>query len=430
MVELYNALLLCASAVIYFTALAALFRYRRSLGIGAFFCVLGVMHFIETYFASVIYVPLPFGVTASPGSAVLFTGKLVMLLLVYIREDAAVVRQPIYGLFIGNLLTVGLAFLMRQHDLVPLAPGRTADLAFIDEMGALMIWGTLLLLIDSILIVLVYEHTRRWFGQRLWPRIAFAAATVLTFDQIGFYLGLKVLIGADFTVMIGGWAAKMAAVAIYSALAVLYLRRFEPATDEDMSRRISDVFSTLTYRERYEDLLANARRDALTGVLDRGALETQGRMTVIKAMLAGRPVSLLVVDVDHFKEFNDRFGHALGDVALRRIADTIVACVRPADQVYRFGGEEFVVVCDGINAAAGRNIGERIRREVAAATDNAPGNTVSVGIASCAEDASNYDEMFAIADRRLYEAKNAGRNCVVGRSTDGKSVRLAYSTSA
>src|SRR5699024_7446157 len=156
----------------------------------------------------------------------------------------------------------------------------------------------------------------------------------------------KMLIGADFTVMIGGWSAKMAAVAIYSALAVLYLRKFEPASEDDMSRRISDVFSTLTYRERYEDLLASSRRDALTGVLDRGALETQGRMSVIKAMLVGRPVSLLVVDVDHFKEFNDRFGHAFGDVALRRIADTIVACVRPADQVYRFGGEEFVVVCD------------------------------------------------------------------------------------
>jgi diguanylate cyclase (GGDEF)-like protein len=199
------------------------------------------------------------------------------------------------------------------------------------------------------------------------------------------------------------------------------------ASDDDQARRISDVFSTLTYRERYEDLLASARRDALTGVLDRGALETQGRMAVIKAMLAGRPVSLLVVDVDHFKEFNDRFGHAYGDIALRRIADTIVACVRPADQVFRFGGEEFVVICDGVNAAAARNLGERIRRDIASNTENAPGNTVSIGIGSCAEDASNYDDMFAIADRRLYEAKNGGRNCVVGRPVDGKSVRLAYS---
>lgn len=427
MLEAKNALFLAADAVIYFTALAALFRYRRQFGIGSFFCVLGVMHFIETYFASVFYVPLPFGVTASPGSAVLFTGKLAMLLLVYIREDAAVVREPIYGLLIGNLLMVLLAVVMRQHDVVPLVPGRDPDLTFIDEMGALMVWGTLLLFVDSIMVILIYEKTRAWFGTRLLPRIAFASAVVLTFDQIGFYLGLKILIGADFTVMIGGWAAKMTAVAIYSVLTAVYLRYFEVAAD-DTARRISDVFSTLTYRERYEDLLASSKRDALTGVLDRRELETQGRMMVIRAVLSGRPVSLLVVDVDHFKEFNDRFGHAYGDVALKRIADTIAACVRPGDHVFRFGGEEFVVICDGVGSSAARNVGERIRREIVAFADNGPSNTVSVGIASCAEDASNYDDMFAIADRRLYEAKNSGRNCVIGRPlpADGKSIRLAY----
>src|SRR5271166_5126013 len=91
-----NALLLVADALIYFAVLAALFRTRYRIGIGAFFCALGVMHFLETYLASVVYVALPFGIVASPGSTVLFTGKL--MLLVYIREDAVVVRQPIYGL--------------------------------------------------------------------------------------------------------------------------------------------------------------------------------------------------------------------------------------------------------------------------------------------------------------------------------------------
>ena len=107
MVEVKNILLLCASCVIYFTALAALFRYRRTLGIGAFFCALGVMHFIETYLASIFYVrcrsaspPRRAQPCCSPASSM-------MLLLVYIREDAAVVRQPIYGLLIGNLLMVG-----------------------------------------------------------------------------------------------------------------------------------------------------------------------------------------------------------------------------------------------------------------------------------------------------------------------------------
>ena len=80
------------------------------------------MHFIETYLASIFYVTLPLGIVTSPGSSVLFTGKLMLLLLVYIREDAKVVRQPIYGLLIGNLLMVALAALMRHHALVAARP--------------------------------------------------------------------------------------------------------------------------------------------------------------------------------------------------------------------------------------------------------------------------------------------------------------------
>ncbi len=138
MVELNNLLLLSADALAYFVVLAGLFRLRHRLGIGAFFCALGVMHFIETYLASIFYIALPFGIVASPGSSVLFTGKLMLLLLVYIREDAKVVRQPIYGLLIGNLLMVGLAWLMRHHTLLPSQPGsgRVTDFGFLDEMGA------------------------------------------------------------------------------------------------------------------------------------------------------------------------------------------------------------------------------------------------------------------------------------------------------
>ena len=104
MPELTNLLLLIGEALIYFFALSALLRARKHIGLGAFFCALGVMHFLETYLASILYVALPFGIVASPGSTVLFTGKLMMLLLLYIREDAVVVRQPIYGLLFGNVL--------------------------------------------------------------------------------------------------------------------------------------------------------------------------------------------------------------------------------------------------------------------------------------------------------------------------------------
>jgi len=179
-----NALLLVADALIYFAVLAALFRARHRIGIGAFFCALGVMHFLETYLASIVYVALPFGIVTSPGSIVLFTGKLMLLLLVYIREDAVVVRQPIYGLLIGNLLLFALAFLTRHHGAESVLTNRHADFAFLDEMGALMVWGTLILFVDCILMILLYERSRAFFGSRLLVRLAITGALILSFDQL------------------------------------------------------------------------------------------------------------------------------------------------------------------------------------------------------------------------------------------------------
>jgi diguanylate cyclase (GGDEF)-like protein len=412
-----NLLLLAGSALVYFAVLAGLFRARSRLGLGAFFCALGVMHFLETYLASFFYVTLPFGIVASPGSTVLFTGKLMLLLLVYIREDAVVVRQPIYGLLLGNLLLIALALLMRHHALVPFAPDRAADFAFLDEMGALMVWGTAVLFVDCIIMILMYERSRAWLGERMFWRIALSAAAVLSFDQAAFFLGLHLLTGAGLSVLAGGWAAKMAAVAFYSVLAGLYLRMLERPRRSVGSTppRIADVFDLLTYRERYEDLLARSGRDALTGAFDRGQLESRGRRAIEDAIVAGRPVSLLLIDIDHFKSFNDRCGHAAGDAELKRIAREILATVRGSDLFFRFGGEEFVVIADGLAGAQATTLAERIRREVAASGAYSTRITTSIGVASCGEDAADYDELFGVADKRLYQAKAEGRNCVVGR---------------
>jgi diguanylate cyclase (GGDEF)-like protein len=422
-----NALLLAGEAVVYFAVLAALFRARARLGIGAFFCALGVMHFLETYLASILYVSLPFGIVASPGSTVLFTGKLMLLLVVYIREDAVVVRQPIYGLFIGNLLLFAIAALVRQHGVGVVAADHLVDFRFLDQIGALMIWGTLILFVDCIMMILIYERLRAFVGGRMIARLALTGAVVLSFDQAAFYAGLHYLTGAPLSVLFGGWAAKMAMVAIYSALGAAYLHWLElPRRRKTQPPRITDVFDLLTYRERYEDLLARTGRDALTGALDRGRLEFLGRKRVEEAVLAGRPLSLFIIDIDNFKSFNDRFGHASGDVVLLRIVRIVIAVVAAEDAVFRYGGEEFVVVADNLPRAAALALGERIRRDVARHMDaDAPLVTVSIGLATCADDASDYDGLFECADRRLYAAKSAGRNCVVGDSRDGAAEHLA-----
>lgn len=429
--EVENVLLLVGDAILYFVALAALLRARARIGVGAFFCALGVMHFLETYLASIFYIALPFGIVTSPGSTVLFTGKLMMLLLLYIREDAVVVRQPIYGLLLGNVLLFALGFLMRQHTLVPLTADRAADFAFLNQMGGLMVWGTAILFFDCIIIILLYERSRAWFGDRIFPRLMLCGAMVLTFDQLAFFAGLHMLTGAGLPVLIGGWIAKMGAVAVYSVLATVYLKYFERPLGRRDTPRIWDVFDTLTYRERYEDLLARTGCDALTGALDRHSLESYGRRAVENAAAAGRPLALLLIDIDHFKAFNDRFGHAAGDIMLKRITAEIMTAARVSDFTYRFGGEEFVVIADGIAGDEASALAERIRRAVAALPDDDRGGcvTASIGVASCANDASGYDRLFEIADKRLYEAKAQGRNRVIGaRPPNGENpVRLVKS---
>jgi len=215
------------------------------------------------------------------------------LLLLYIREDAVVVRQPIYGLLFGNVLLFALAFVMRHHTLVPLSSDRAVDFGFLDEMGALMVWGTAILFFDCIIIILLYERSRVWLGSYRWARLALCGALVLSSTRVAFWAGLHMLTGAGVQVLIGGWIAKMGAVALYSSLAALYLRYFEWPLASRKTTRISDVFDTLTYRERYEDLLARTGCDALTGALDRHSLESYGRRAIETAAAAGRPISLL-----------------------------------------------------------------------------------------------------------------------------------------
>jgi diguanylate cyclase (GGDEF)-like protein len=328
------------------------------------------------------------------------------------------------------LLLIALAALMRIHGAGAFAAGHQSDFGFLEQMGALMVWGTLILFADCIVMILLYERLRSLRRGYLLLRLALTGALVLSFDQAAFFAGLHYLTGAPLSVLFGGWASKMAAVAIYACLGTAYLRWLElPRRRDNRSRRLTDVFDLLTYRERYEDLVARSGRDALTGALDRGRLEHLGRKFIEDAALAGQPASLLIVDIDHFKSFNDRFGHAAGDVVLLRIARIVMATVG-ADTVFRYGGEEFVVIAPGLARAAALALGERIRRDIASHMDAeaaAPLVTVSIGLATCADDASDYDVLFECADRRLYLAKSAGRNCVVGETKiDGGAPKLAW----
>ena len=409
---LLNSFLLLAEAVVYFSVMVTLFRFRKRIGLGVFVCALGVMHFLETYLASVFYVALPFGMV-SPGSAVLFSGKLVMLLLLYMKEDAATVRQPIYGLLLGNTLMVGLVLLLRLHAIAALPDGRLPDIGFIDEMGWLMVWGTTLLFVDAILIILLYEKLGRTLRRAQFARILISVACVLTFDQAGFFTALHFVAGAPIAVFFGGWFAKMAAALTFSGMLVAYLRWFE-AREISVPRGLTDIFDTLTYRERYEALVEHVGRDGLTGLLHRGRFDSDGEAAVQASLRTARPLSLLIIDVDHFKSINDRFGHAEGDKVLKAIAALLGEMAGAEDQVFRIGGEEFAILSSRPHSVA-RLFGESIRNAVkTSATTSRFELTVSAGVSSVSETTRSLADIFALADQRLYKAKSTGRDRVVG----------------
>jgi diguanylate cyclase (GGDEF)-like protein len=414
-----NILLLGAEMLVYFGAMLALFRLRGTLGIGVFFCALGSLHFMETYLAAAYYVQLPFSISLSPGSVVLFSGKLALLLLVYIREDALVARQPIYGLFLGNLVLLALVFLLRQHNVVP-APGAPADIAFMDQLGALAVWSTLLLFIDSIAMILVYERMSSRVKRHPVAVIWATLALVLTFDQLGFFGVLHFALDVPLSAGIGGWVGKMVAAGLYALMLALYLDRFEMIGDPQRPR-IADVFDTLTYRQRYERLEVSSRQDPLTGVLHRGQLEPLGRDLVAIARKTGRPMSLLLVDVDDYKEVNDLHGHATGDAVLRQLAGAISESLRQSDHVVRYGGDEFAVLAPGVSHVAAVALARMLNESVTGLTlpDGVRRQTLSIGVATLPEDGQTLTALLEAADKRLYAAKAAGRNRVTGATGDG-----------
>ncbi|GAA0773877.1 GGDEF domain-containing protein [Roseibium denhamense] len=412
---IYNGLILLAQAIVYFTVMMGLLRARRMIGLGAFMCALGVLHFLETYLGSFFYVQVPFGVV-TPGSVVFFAGKLLMILLLYIREDAMVARQPIYGLFIGNLLVVSLVLLLGLHVTTPLAGERVPDMDFIDEMGWLMVWGTTLLFIDGIAIIVLYERLGNWFGRHLGWRFLVSGAVVLTFDQFGFFLALHFLLGAPWDVFWSGWIGKMIATGVYTGLFIIYLRFFGHESQWLTNRSFKDVYAVLTYRERYKDLLETANRDPLTGVYHRRRYEEIAAQLLQENLGHGRPVSMMMIDIDNFKAVNDRLGHQAGDTVLISVAQLLESNLRSDDHLFRFGGEEFVLMSERLPVDGGISLAERLRKSILRHSEKHLSEpiTVSIGVACAPEDGETLHALFKRADERLYRAKDLGRNRVCG----------------
>ena len=178
-----------------------------------------------------------------------------------------------------------------------------------------------------------------------------------------------------------------------------------------------DEIEELALKKVYEAALY----DGLTGIYNRKYLDARIESELGFALRHGAELSLIVVDVDHFKKVNDTHGHLAGDAVLKGLAGMIGTQLRAEDVLARYGGEEFVVLLRSINADGAFVLADRLRHMVSQSPVQFGATTIPItvsgGVASlkCCGERRNKDALFGMADARLYVAKNAGRNRIVGR---------------
>ncbi len=173
-------------------------------------------------------------------------------------------------------------------------------------------------------------------------------------------------------------------------------------------------------KQNYATSLSLALTDPLTGAFNRRYLEAHGPRIIERCRASGKPVSVLMFDVDHFKKVNDQHGHAAGDSVLKEMVERAQNCLRAFDLVARYGGEEFVAILPEAELAVAQNVAERLRGRIAAFPfqvstpqgQKALPLSISVGVATLGMAGVTAETLVEQADAALYAAKSGGRNCV------------------
>tara|TARA_R110002167_G_scaffold13915_2_gene57101 strand:- start:7695 stop:9086 length:1392 start_codon:yes stop_codon:yes gene_type:complete len=195
--------------------------------------------------------------------------------------------------------------------------------------------------------------------------------------------------------------------AVFSLAELMEQIRMEKVRAED---------ALLKLQRAHQELETLAATDLLTGAASRREFEARAVAEVARVKRSGAPLSFVVIDLDHFKEINDRHGHRGGDEVLKAFVALVQKLMRPSDLIGRLGGEEFAIMLPDITHAGAAAEAERLRQRVEVETVLIAGThirfTVSLGVAQYGLDGDGYESVIEFADRRMYRAKQQGRNQV------------------
>ncbi len=412
--------LLGIEALVMATLVLGLFRSRTLLGLSPLYIVVGGFQYLEASLS--LRVEIAPGWALYPASTVMFTATLLAVLLVYIKEETREARKLVYGLVLANAGLSIVSMIVSEHVRIPgseVPVGLTTSSMQGNAWVALV--GTVLLFLDSLGIILVYEFVSR-YSRSMFVRTAVALVATGAVDSVFFTLAVQQGRPELPALVVAAIAGKATTMLLYAAALTVYLRYFEPETAVVGSGDVADVFQTLTYRQLYEQARTRMTHDALTGLYNRGYFDETLPRAVAHAARYQQPLSVLLVDTDRFKEINDTHSHIVGDRVLRLVAELLAEDAREADTVCRFGGDEFVVILTGADAASAAAFAERFQRRLGdrasvALPDGTVSITATIGIATFLEDhtAQSAEDLLRLADRRLYVGKRAGRDRVVWR---------------
>ncbi|MFG1421184.1 GGDEF domain-containing protein [Roseixanthobacter liquoris] len=396
-----NIVLLLVEMAVYGSLMLGLFRARFLIGIGPFFCALGAIHVFAVYLAMCVFLVLPFGLSASPGSVVFYAGTLSLLLMTHMVEGQDVARQPVLGLLLGTVaVVIAVAFLALEQGRA--GPARATDLAVLNQMGMLMLWSTLLLFLESLVMFRLYDRLLEALGRRSFAASWLTLALVNTFDQVFFFGAIYLVQDVPLSAGVGGWIGKLVASGFYSALIWHYRRRLDGPGQVPALRRTGAAQARL-------------RHDLATGAFHRGRLETLLADLLSITRATGRPVSVMLVAVEGLAARRERQAGQGVDRDLRRVADTLAEGLRSGDYVVRHDGDAFVVLAPGLPHMAAAQVAAALRQRVAA-LQMPPGLEISltIGFATAPMDGESVAKLLSVVDERVYAARQLGRDRVIG----------------